>query len=753
MGLGQYVYPRYAVHIASGQAVPIERLRARCLWYPAVGLDGRMVSGHVLYISQALDEAMELALGVHNLYDWNAEAEAEGGEQDVAHRLAPPIRASAYASVSKLIQAVVDHTKQALPPSKRRLLTVLTGSPSGEILLRLEEVLQQHGLHVLVPIQIGNQYQLFTDATEALMPVSPLNLRRTPRLTFVLLSTDSLKNERRDSPWLRQAAELMALPVQVTYTPEVTRFIDELPALRPALNDSQLLSELLTTLQELSGGWPDLCDRFYEMLNQLADVPALRERLRQLAVLLRACETEPARINELLELAFAGRTRLPDLANLPGLPTSGPGPRASNPSISQSMPILSGGYEGLWSLLPQPAVFTWEEHGRGYLDGLIGWERGLAVPRSRAVEIALRYYLNRQRASVSGAVPALILPSSSEPALATAPGPHTVRWLHVSDFHFSDRHSAQGAGIVLESLINTLNDMRKRGRGVDLIFVTGDIAQSGSDAEYRLAEEFLGRLCQTLGLPRSAVFMVPGNHDVFRPRGAQLVRTLTNYDDAQAYFQPAAERLHMRKMEAFVNFYNRFYTADAKPGATPRQCAPGLATAAAETFRVRDVELGILPLNSGLFAQDDQDTGKLFVGEPLLRDGIKRIAGAQLRLAMVHHPLSDLSDIERRTIQELLLEHCHFLLRGHLHDNEAGYLSTAYKQTLVLAAGASYQGRVQYQNRALLIDVEVDPQGRRATVSPYPIRYEYTGHDRWTLDTGLFPKSYPTYLETLPLNL
>ena len=57
MCLGQYVYPRYAVHIASGQAVPIERLRARCLWYPAVGLDGRMVSGHVLYVSPSLDVA------------------------------------------------------------------------------------------------------------------------------------------------------------------------------------------------------------------------------------------------------------------------------------------------------------------------------------------------------------------------------------------------------------------------------------------------------------------------------------------------------------------------------------------------------------------------------------------------------------------------------------------------------------------------------------------------------------------------
>jgi hypothetical protein len=232
------------------------------------------------------------------------------------------------------------------------------------------------------------------------------------------------------------------------------------------------------------------------------------------------------------------------------------------------------------------------------------------------------------------------------------------------------------------------------------------------------------------------------------------VRTLASYEDAQAYFQPSAERLHLRKLEAFAAFYNRFYASEPGPGGgPPRQCAPGLPTAAAEIVRVRSLELGVVPLNTALFAQDDQDSGKLFIGEPLLRDGIRRVAAAPLRLAMMHHPLSDLSDLERRPIQELLVEHFNFILRGHLHDNEAGYVSSAYKQSLTLAAGAAYHGRVQVQNRALLVEVELDPATRRCQVSPYPIRYEYTGHDRWTLDTGVFPKSYPTYLETLSLSV
>ena len=755
MGLGQYVYPRFAVHIASGQVVPIDRLRARCLWYPAVGLDGRMVSGHVLYISQALNEALELALGMHSPYDWNAEGEAEGGEEGVSHRLAPPIRASAHASVPQLIRAIVEYTKQALPPGKRRLLATLSGLAPADTLLRLEELLQHSGLHVLVPLFIGNQYQLFTDATEALMPVSPLNLRRTPRLCFALLSTDSLKNERRDSPWLRQAAELMALPVQVVYTPEVTRFIDELPALRPALSDSQLIAELLKTLDELTGGWPDLCDRFYEMLNQLSDVAALRQRLRELATMLRCAVLEnagPTRseaLNTLFDIAFPGRNALPDAA----LIATGAAPRPS-----ASSPGLSNTRDTLMSLLTSPSAFTWEEHGRGYLEGLIGWDRGLAVPRSHAIELLLRRTvesLPTRSSDIHAPISAPSIPHSQSASFAIPSllSPRCVRWLHLSDFHFSEKAQLQGAGIVLESLLNTLTDMARHGRGVDLVFLTGDIAYSGGASEYALAEAFLSRLCSTLALPRSAVLMVPGNHDADRRRGTQLSRTLGSHDEALAYFHPGAERLHLRKLEAWCAFYNRFYATGHSGPEAPRQVAPGYATAAAETLRIRDVTLGILPLNSALFAQDDSDSGKLFIGEPQLREGLGRIATAQLRLALVHHPFSYLSEIEQRLIKELLQQNCHFLLRGHLHDNEAEWLASPYKHMLSLAAGATFQSRVGLRNRALFVEVELDPSGRTCRVSPYPIRYEDTGHDRWTLDTAVFPKSYPTYLETLTLAL
>lgn len=751
MGLGQYVFPRVAVHIASGKTVPVERLRAHCLWYPAVSLDGREVSGHVLYFSQALEESLGVVAGLHASWDWNPAAEVEQGEEDITFRLAAPVRASLHASVPQLLKAVVDRVAQTMSPAKRRAVAAFEKLPTEKVLTTCEEYLAQNKLHVLVPLYIGNLYQLFTDATEALLPVSPFSLKRTPRLCFVLLSTDSL-SDKRSSPWLRQASELMALPVNVVFTPQVAEFIDALPQLRLVRNEPQLLSELLWTLHELTGGWPDLCDRFFEMLAKLQDLEALRNKLWELAQLLRAAERDLESSQRLFEVGFAGRTDLPDFVvsarSSPALPPVGHG---------QSNPATIGGYEGFASLLGAPVPFTWEEHGRAYLDGLLSFEHRLAVPRSRAIELHLRRRLDRFEHAIHAADDTK-RPDRNTPSPDAAhgldglhgpPGPHRVRWLHVSDFHFSEKHQTQGAGIVLESLLNTLGDMRRAGRGLDCIFVTGDIAQSGAEAEYRLAEEYLLRLCEHAGVPVQHVFLIPGNHDVSRQKGFGLQRTLGTHDDAMHFFHPQAERWHLKKFEAWLNFYNRFYKAGHVGHSAPRQANPFLATAQAEIVKVREVELGIVPLNTAWFAQADDDSGKLFVGEPLLREALAKVAKAALRIALMHHPLADLSEVERRSIEQLLQEHCHFVLRGHMHENEAQWVSSPYKQTLVMAAGAAYQGRVVVQNRAMLCDLEVDR--KKVSVRPYPIRYEMTGHDRWTLDTSVFPKSYPSYLETLLL--
>lgn len=742
MGLGQYVSPRFAVHItsaAAGHEIPIDRLRASCLWYPGRALssvDGQQVSGYVLYVSPPLLEALETALEIA-LEVEDPEVDVEGGEPGVSHRLTASIAASKFATVRQLLAAILKRVQQALPVTKRKLLADLVPE-DPELLRKIEDTLQTHGLHVLVPLQVGRSYQLITDATEALLPVSPNELRRNPRLCFVLLSTDVLE-DRRESPWLRQVAQIMALPVCAPRAPrDVLRFVLDMPVLQAVYKDEQLCWELAQALHDITGGWPDLCDRFHARLLRLKDIEELRDLLRDLSRLLRLCEHDPVRHGEeLMALAFGG----PDLPDLPPVR-----PRSGGDS-SLGIGGIGGGavHDALVALLAQPGPFTWQDHGRAYLDGVIGWDRGMAVPRSQLVGLCLRGRLSRLGLGAPRAGQGQAQAPSDAADPLQPPGPRTVRWLHVSDFHFTARAGAE-RDMVLDALIDTVTDLHRHGRRADLIFITGDIAQSGAAEEYLRAETYLRRLCEAAHVDPIAVHLVPGNHDVYRPNGEGLARTLTDQQMALRYFEDRPHRPHLLKLEAFRAFYDRFYQG-------ARRAAPGHATALAEIVRVRELDLGILPLNTAWFAQDDQDAGKLLVGEPVVRAGLNVLSAATLRISLMHHPVSDLSELERRLIGERLAENCHFVLRGHLHDTEAQKISTAYQQSLSLAAGASYQGRSPYQNRALFVEAEVLPEQHLVQVRPYPIRYEMTGHDRWTLDTSVFPRSYPTYLETLSISL
>src|SRR4051812_45113025 len=100
-----------------------------------------------------------------------------------------------------------------------------------------------------------------------------------------------------------------------------------------------------------------------------------------------------------------------------------------------------------------------------------------------------------------------------------------ITWLHISDFHVRSG-DPYDRDVVLQALVKSVADYHERGRSPDLIFATGDIAHSGKRQEYELAEKFFDDLLRAVGLDKSRLFVIPGNHDVDRDFGVGLARTL-----------------------------------------------------------------------------------------------------------------------------------------------------------------------------------------------------------------------------------
>lgn len=76
---------------------------------------------------------------------------------------------------------------------------------------------------------------------------------------------------------------------------------------------------------------------------------------------------------------------------------------------------------------------------------------------------------------------------------------------HISDFHIRIDHQAVAGGfnVRAQALINELNACI---HPIDLVVMTGDLTENGSDEEYALADALLSQL-------RFPLIIIPGNHD------------------------------------------------------------------------------------------------------------------------------------------------------------------------------------------------------------------------------------------------
>ncbi len=306
--------------------------------------------------------------------------------------------------------------------------------------------------------------------------------------------------------------------------------------------------------------------------------------------------------------------------------------------------------------------------------------------------------------------------------------PRELTWLHVSDLHFDERNRYDRK-IVQSSLIKRVRDYAtNRDWKPDLVFVTGDIAQKGSAAEYELATRFFDDLLAAVDLPRARLFVVPGNHDVNRAAGEFAKRSLGSQDDADRFFaaQPT-HRVHAQKFEEFRKWFNHFFRQ--KPD--PFSC-----THKVTTVDIRDLHIGVLAANTALFAQDDRDYGQLWIGRPWLDERCDELDAlkADLNFFLMHHPFDWLSAEERGNIRARLSRSVHFVLRGHLHDTEAETLLQHRAGVVHLAAGAAYQSRL-WPRTVMLSRADLDSK----LLTIVPLRYEDRPHQVWTIDPSVFP--------------
>ena len=106
------------------------------------------------------------------------------------------------------------------------------------------------------------------------------------------------------------------------------------------------------------------------------------------------------------------------------------------------------------------------------------------------------------------------------------------------------------------------------------------------------------------------------------------------------------------------------------------------------------------------------------------------------RLALVHHPLSDLAD--KGDCQRLLADNVDLLLRGHLHAGEIETWNDPDRTSRQVAAGCLYEGHGgdEWPNACHVIEATLDEAGRP---SRYDLRFRsWSKRGHWHDDNSLY---------------
>jgi predicted phosphodiesterase len=261
--------------------------------------------------------------------------------------------------------------------------------------------------------------------------------------------------------------------------------------------------------------------------------------------------------------------------------------------------------------------------------------------------------------------------------------------LHLSDIHFT---GSSGTTIhdldadVRNELLRDAAKLTKELSGVTGVLVTGDIAFSGQEEEYKRAASWLKELCGEVGCAEESVWVVPGNHDVDRKLANDLITkmlhdSIRTKDEAEIDSQLRGFSTNSQSASALLaplTEYNRF--------ASRFQCS----ISAEKPFWERDLVLAcgtvirLRGLCSALVSNMHDAKGNIVLGTA--QASVPRMDGVEY-LTLCHHPPDWLRD------QDAVVNHLESKVRiqlfGHKHSQRVQLIN----DTLRITAGAMHPER------------------------------------------------------------
>jgi predicted MPP superfamily phosphohydrolase len=269
------------------------------------------------------------------------------------------------------------------------------------------------------------------------------------------------------------------------------------------------------------------------------------------------------------------------------------------------------------------------------------------------------------------------------------------------------------------AIINALAfDLKKQVNEDTILFITGDLIDKGAvnfidktNAFYSFEKVFIEPILTQNPSLKGKIFMVPGNHDVYRDKidkysESGLKSELDNVNSLDAFIQ--SNRLkskHLDRLEDYKKWENDFYQKYNSKNSNNFEFTYKL--------NIGKYKVGIICLNSAWLCKDEFDKENLLIGKNQIENSLSEISDCHIKLALSHHPLEFFKDFDRETLKILIYRNFDVLFTGHVHELASSYTSDLLGNIFISIANSTigdFPKERKYVNGYTIVDLEPNQQ-------------------------------------------
>ncbi len=286
--------------------------------------------------------------------------------------------------------------------------------------------------------------------------------------------------------------------------------------------------------------------------------------------------------------------------------------------------------------------------------------------------------------------------------IATTIAMSNVSLLHISDTHFGQPKNRGAQARIVGALTQAVHQhVKDVEHPPQLCVFSGDLAHSATRAQYDACAKWLEELMEPLN--GCKLFIVPGNHDVKRPKASsRLVKELRNAHYAEeSYRINHAQFAQAPHLDEFVAWHEELKNLSSLEIVSDWSTSRLLCH---QKIDIDNIPTNLIGINSAILSCGNDDRGKLAADIDELNNSLALTrADEELIVATSHHPIGVAAGEGQDTgwfvnwnnaeLEKLLLQSTgpHMYLHGHLHEATGTTVGMSSGQHLTLfGAGAAY---------------------------------------------------------------